>query len=188
MAAPENVTTLDLSGKFIQNHSLSDDIDKILTLQGVGWVTRTIIHNATITLHIKHYRDGEGTEHIDIEQTLTGGITASPELRTLDWTLRKSDHSLFGSIIGESRRIPVADVTDGFLKSGWLPDVSRDDAIQAYAEADKEKNSYSWKSDMVWGFEDINGERRHTRRIRFTGPDSENITARLVYDYAGPGT
>ena len=135
----------------MQNHSLSDDTDKILTLQGVSWVTRKIINNATITLHIKQYKDDEGVEHIDIEQTVTGGITASPEKRTLDWTPRKSEHSLFGFIIGKARRIPITDVTDGYLNSGWLPDVSRDGAIQAFAEADKEKNSHSWKSDMVSG-------------------------------------
>jgi hypothetical protein len=134
-----------------QNHALSDSTDKILTLQGVGWVTRTIINNATITLYIKHYKDEEGAEHIDIETTLTGGLTASPEDRTLDWTWRNADNNLFGSIIGRSRRIPVADITDEYLNSGWLPDVSRDGAIEAYAEADKEKNSHSWKSDMVSG-------------------------------------
>ena len=110
-----------------------------------------VIRNATITLHIKHHKDGQGVEHIDIEQTLTGGITASPELRTLDWTPRKVDHSLFGAIIGKSRRISVADIADGYLKSDWLLDVSRDGAIEAYAESDKEKNSHIWNSDMVSG-------------------------------------
>jgi hypothetical protein len=136
-----------------QNHTLSDSVDKILTLQGISWVTRKIINNATITLDIKHYKDDEGAEHIDIIQTLTGGITSSPEYRTLTWTWAKSDHSLFGSVIGRSRRIPIADVTDEYLKSGWLPDVSRDGAIEAYVEADKEKNPHIWKTNMVSKFE-----------------------------------
>jgi hypothetical protein len=76
---------IDLS----QNHTLSDSVDKILTLQGISWVTRKIINNATITLDIKHYKDDEGAEHIDIIQTLTGGITSSPEYRTLTWTWAK---------------------------------------------------------------------------------------------------
>jgi len=126
-------------------------MDRILTLQGVSWIKRKIITTATITLYIKHYKDKEGVEHIDIEQTATGGITATPELRTLDWTLRKVENNLFGPTIARSRRIPVADVTDEYLKSGWLSDVSRDGAIEAYAEADKEKNSHSWKSSMVSG-------------------------------------
>lgn len=185
MAAPDSVTTLNLTGKFIQNRSLSDDTDKILAFQGVSWVTRKIINNATITLSIKHTKDDQGVEHINIETTLTGGITASPEPRTLDWTFRSVDHNLFGATLSRSRRLPVADITDDYLKQGWLPDVSRDGAIEAYAKADKEKNSHTWESDMIWGFEDIKGERRYTRRIKFTGPKSERITARLVYDYAG---
>jgi hypothetical protein len=75
------------SNQSVTEPQLSDDTDKILALQGVSWVTRRIlIAIATITLDIKHYKDDEGVEHIDIEQTLTGGITASPEYRTLDWT------------------------------------------------------------------------------------------------------
>ena len=132
-----------------QNHSLSDDIDKMLTLQGVGWVTRKIIRSATITLFIKHYKDDEGAEHIDIQQTVTGGISGASEYRILNWTWNKADHSLFGAVVARNRRIPVEEVTDEYLKSGWLPDVSRDEAIQSYAETDEEKNSNRWKSDMV---------------------------------------
>jgi hypothetical protein len=36
----------------------------------------------------------DGTEHIDIAQTLTGGIKGTTELRTLDWQERQhSDES-----------------------------------------------------------------------------------------------
>ena len=136
-----------------QNRALSDteSTDRILTLQGVGWVTRKIVNTATITLYIKHYKDEEGVEHIDTKRIITGGITASPEKKTLDWTWRNGDNNLFGSTIGRARRIPVADITDEYLKSGWLPEVSRDGAIEVYGETDKEKNSLSWKSDVVSG-------------------------------------
>jgi hypothetical protein len=121
-------------------------------LQGVTWATRKIISHATITLQIKHYKDDHGIEHIDIAQTLTGGVAASPESRTLDWTPRKVDNSLFGATVSKSRRISVAEIADGYLKDGWLPDVSRDGAIEAYAESDKEKNPHTWKSNMVSEF------------------------------------
>jgi len=138
-----------------QNHKLSDDadVDKILALQGVGWLSRKIIKTATIKLFLKHYKDDEGVEHIDIEQTVTGGISGPPEYRTLNWTPHKLDHSFFGSIIAKSRRIPVAEVTDEYLNSDWLPDVSRDGLIQSYAEADEEKNSHHWISDVVSSYE-----------------------------------
>lgn len=118
-------------------------------MQGVGWLPRTIIKSTTVTLFVKHYKDGEGTEHIDIRQTITGGISGPPDHRTLDWTFHKGDHGVFGAIITKTRRTPVAEVIDEYLNSGWLPDVSRDGAIQSHAEADQEKNSRRWKSDMV---------------------------------------
>jgi len=135
-----------------QNRKLSDDTDKILALQGVGWLPRKIVKTATITLFVKHYKDDEGAEHIDIKQTITGGISGAPENRTLDWTPTKLDHSLFGAVVARARRIPVAEVIDEYLSSGWLPEVSRDGAIQSYAEADEEKNPHHWKSDVVSGF------------------------------------
>lgn len=35
----------------------------------------------------------------------------------------------------------------------------------------------------IWGFLEVNGERRYSRLLKFTGPKSEDIEARLVYDY-----
>lgn len=55
-------------------------------LQGVSWFTRKAIRFSTITLDIKQYRDDDGVEHIDIDQTATGGIKGTTENRTLDWT------------------------------------------------------------------------------------------------------
>lgn len=31
--------------------------------------------------------------------------------------------------------------------------------------------------------EDIDGERRYVRHVKFTGPKGEDIEARLIYDY-----
>lgn len=136
-----------------QNRTLTDDVDEMLTLQGVGWISRKIIKNATITLYVRHYKDGlEDVERIDIDQTVTGGISGPSEYRTLNWTSDKINHSFFGAIVAKSRRIPLAEVTDEYLSSGWLPDVSRDGVIQSYAEADEEKNTHHWKSDVVSKF------------------------------------
>ncbi len=39
------------------------------------WWKRKVIGAATVTLDVKHYKDEEGIENIDISQTLTGGIS-----------------------------------------------------------------------------------------------------------------
>ena len=36
---------------------------------------------------------------------------------------------------------------------------------------------------QTWGIENINGERRHTRHVDFTGPKGESVQTRLVFDY-----
>ena len=51
---------------------------------------------ATVTLHIKHYKDKNGVESIDIKQTLTGGIEGTQENRTLDWVERPHEDKIFG--------------------------------------------------------------------------------------------
>jgi len=47
---------------------------------------------------VKHYKSDEGVEHVDIDQTLTGGIPASSENRILDGVERKKEDELFGSV------------------------------------------------------------------------------------------
>jgi hypothetical protein len=86
--------------------------------QDVGWMTRKAIQFATITLDIKHYTQ-EGTEHIDIAQTLTGGIKGTTELRTLDWQERPHNDHIFGNLVGKSRRLEAEEVEDEFLREGW---------------------------------------------------------------------
>jgi hypothetical protein len=63
-----------------QNKTLSDSTDGILTLQGVPWYTRKIISLASVTLDVKHYTGDDTFEHIDIDQTLTGGMKGIPNL------------------------------------------------------------------------------------------------------------
>lgn len=42
-----------------------------------------------------------------------------------------------------------------------------------------------WTAEQIWGFEEIKGERRYTRRVVTWKGDKEE-RARLVYDYQGP--
>jgi hypothetical protein len=66
-------------------------------LQGIGWFTRKTISIATITLHVRHYKEEADVEHIDIKQTITG-IEGNEENRTYDWTEREHKDKVFGDI------------------------------------------------------------------------------------------
>lgn len=185
-----------------QNKSLSDSTDEVLRLQGVSWIKRRAISYATITLYIKHYKDDEGIEHIDIDQKLTGGISGTTEKRTLIWKERENDDHLFGPVVGKSRRVKVDDIDESeeFLRTGWTEDTVEAGVVQALAASDTPKSGTTWIANQVcsphvvnsyvelacsqtWGIEALNGERRYIRHLHFTGPGGEDIKAKLVYDY-----
>ncbi|KAL8741632.1 MAG: hypothetical protein Q9190_005779 [Brigantiaea leucoxantha] len=176
MAAPPEKTLKNLSGKWVMNKSLSDDTDKILQMQGVGWFLRKAISLATITLSITQY-DKDGITHIDIAQTATGGIQGTTENRTLDWEYRDHKDGIFGEVKGRSRWVKLSDVDDDeFLKTGW--DDMDGEHIQAYAES---KNN-GWTADQVWGFEEVVDKRYYVRHVVVRKGD-EWKQARFVYDY-----
>lgn len=132
-----------------QNKSLSDSPDEILRLQGVSWFKRRAISMFTITLYIKHTTDEAGVEHIDIDQTVSGGISGSSENRTLDWIERDEYDDIFGPVTGKSRRIPVEEITDEFLKKDWTQDTIDDDIVLTDSWSTPGKNSYTWRGVQV---------------------------------------
>ncbi|KAJ6505804.1 hypothetical protein C8R47DRAFT_1037755 [Mycena vitilis] len=186
MAVPADLTTLNLSGKFAMNKTLSGDTDKILTLQDVGFLKRKVIAAATVTLDIKHYKDDAGVEKIDIDQTLTGGFPVPKEERTLSWTERSDKDDLFGHVIGKTRRCQVAELDEEFLKKNWTPDTLEHGVVQFLVKSDTPKSNTTWIVNQAWGIQEINGERRYARNMKFTGPKGEDIEVLLVYDYKGP--
>ncbi|KAG1757733.1 hypothetical protein EDB19DRAFT_60779 [Suillus lakei] len=203
MAAPPEVTNKNLTGKYIMNKTLSDDSDDILKLQGVSWFKRRAISMFTLTLGVKHYTDEAGIEHIDVEQTLSGGIKGTNEDRALDWEERGEIDDVFGAVIGQSKRVKAEEVEDEFLKSGWTEDALEDGLVLAVDWSDTPKSGMEWRAEMVrlyrfvllvphnlqtWGFEILNGERRHARHLKFTSSNKKDgpIFKHLYYDYIGP--
>ncbi|KAF8973870.1 hypothetical protein BDZ97DRAFT_1912324 [Flammula alnicola] len=187
MAVPADFTILDISGKFTMNKTLSDPrTDTILKLQGISWLQRKAIAYGTVTLAIKHYKDDDGVEHIDIDQTITGGLPGTREERTLYWQERETEDDLFGHIIGKSRRCKAEELDIPFLQEGWTADTLEHGLVQSYVESNTPKSGTVWIANQSWGIEDINGERRYVRHVKFTGPKAEDIEAKLIYDYHGP--
>ncbi|KAF8213206.1 hypothetical protein K438DRAFT_1706868 [Mycena galopus ATCC 62051] len=185
MAVPASFTILDLSGKFVMNKSLSDDPDPILAGQGMSWVTRKIIKVATVTLAIKHDKNEEGVERIVIDQTLTGGIPGSKEERTLSWTERHTSDPLFGAVVGRSKRCQVSELEEEFLKKNWTADTVEHGVVLSWVESDTPVSKKTWSASQTWGIQEIEGQRRHARNIKFT-TSGKDIEATLVYDYVGP--
>lgn len=160
-----------------QNKTLSDSADPALALQGVGWLTRKAVGLASVTLHVKEYVDEAGLTHVDIQQTATGGVKGTTENRTFDNTFREHSDWLFGNVKGRTGWVASKDeITDEYLKKGW--EQAQTEFVVGYVES----LDRGWTATQVWGFQEVNGERRYARNIVVAKGD-ERVEMRLVYDF-----
>ncbi|KAJ7830724.1 hypothetical protein B0H14DRAFT_3464582 [Mycena olivaceomarginata] len=181
MAVPATFTSVDFNGKFTPNSSLSDSTETILEHQGVGWMKRKAINAITLTLGLRHFKDDSGVEHIEVSRTVKGSSAEKAEERVLDWKEVQNDDGMLGPVTTRARRVQVSELDVDFLKQGWTADTVQHGLVQISTRSDK-----PWTATQCWGIEDVKGERRYTRRIKFTGPKGQDVEARLVYDYLGP--
>lgn len=172
-----------------------------------------------MTLHVKEYADSADPKvyHIDVDQTITGGIPASSEARVLDWQAREHTDNIFGTVKGRSRFIRATKGEDGtarpavefyskaggeadarlqkFLRGETLVDGSASEGFVIEDEGAEfgegeglflqsfvDNEASQWTAEQIWGFEVINGERRHTRRVAVAKNGKVEI-ARLVYSF-----
>lgn len=194
MAAPANKTLKDLNGKWFMNKTLSDNPDEGLALQGIGWLTRKAIGMATVTLHVKMYTgppkppatSTDPVVHIDIDQTATAGLKGTSEKRCIDSVVREHSDWIFGSVNGHTKWATPAEIETDHLRSNWL----EGDAEKAGPEGQThivniaESNDSNWVVTQVWGFQEINGERRYARNL-VINKGKDKFEFRLVYDWLG---
>lgn len=96
----------------------------------------------------------------------------------LDWQEREHSDYIFGAVKGKNRWIKIADVEDKFLKTGWSQETEDGEAIQSYTAS----INNGWTADQVWGFQNVNGERRYVRLVVVVKGD-KRIERKLVYDW-----
>jgi hypothetical protein len=182
MAAPPNKTLQSLFGKWQLNKSCSDDFASVLALQGVNLLVRKAATAAAI--HLKITQTDE--QHIKMAQSVTSGkIPGTTEEYTLDWEWRTNNDSFFGEIAGRSRWVSV--------EEGGQTDVTRagegewidGDSDGKLIEAEGKKEDGEWSAHHLWGFEIVDGERRHTRRVYVKNKKGEELRVRMVYDFVG---
>ena len=160
----------------LQNKGLSDELDPVLKLQGVGWVVRKAITWQTVTLHVKQY-EKDSVETLETNLTGTGGLKLATEVRPLDWEFRESTDPAFGTIKEKTRYVQQAEIDDTYLREGWC---QGEDLMECWGE----NMARGWTGNQVWGFAVVNGERKHVRKLVVAkGEKALKIT--LVYDWAG---
>lgn len=176
MAAPDSKTLQSLGGRWKLNKDLSDDFTPVLALQGVNKLIRTAIGAASVQLKISQ----PSTDHIHMEQTATAAsIPGTTEEYTLDWQWRSSHDAFFGDIEGRSRWITQDEARSNGAKGEWIDDDSDGKLIQAVGK----KPNDAWIATHLWGFEEVGGARRHTRRVKVVSKEGEELLVRMVYDF-----
>jgi len=184
MAAPPSKTLKDLNGTYTMNKELSGDTNAILMLQGVGWVTRKAIGYATITLEVKQYTDDDGIVRIDIGQTASG-LPGTTEHRVFNWEAAGHTDRIFGTVVGRSRTVKLADIEEEFgskdveyLGHDMEP---AEEYIQSYVISEEGK----WIANQIWGFQVINGVRYYCRNVVVSSTKKNGGVqkATLVYNF-----
>lgn len=182
MASPSQVTLQNLSGKWTLNKSSSDNFATVLALQGVNVLIRKAASTASVHLTVTQ----PDTQHINMAQSVTAGkIPGTTEEYVLDWAWRENEDGFFGKVQGRSRWVGIEEgVKEGVLKERegavWLEGDSEGSLIEAEGKKDGE-----WEARHLWGFEVVDGERRHTRRVWVRNKEGEEIRVRMVYDWVG---
>ena len=148
-----------------------------------------------MTQHLKQgvAEDGTSTQ-IDIDQLVTGGLKGSSEKRTLDWQYRPHSDWLFGDLQGRTRYSTLAKVIEEntgkgvseedakYLAEGWLKETEEGEVVESFVDNDGNK----WTGWQIWGFAEIGGQRKLTRRFAIRKKDKDVVVrVRLVYDWAG---
>ena len=179
MAAPSNKTLTNLSGTWHLNKRLSNDITKILALQGTNALLRQAISAASVTLTISQPQPNE----YQIKQTATSAsIPGTTEQYVLDYKWRQNHDAFFGDVRGRSRWITVEEAVREYadVKGDW--EEERDGRLIL---AEGGKPDQSWTARRIWGFEEVGGERRYTQRAKVGNKSGEEVTVMMVYDFAG---
>jgi hypothetical protein len=163
----------------------------MLALQGVPWLKRKIILLATVTLSVKEYVDADKITHIDLDQTATGGIQGTTELRILDWSEKTHEDHIFGNVKSRNRWVTDFKTIESgnggplhpYLTEGWLDEKvgpNGEGFVQNWV-VNEEKG---WTAEQIWGFGIRDGQRYKTRRILVKKGD-EILTLTLAYDWKG---
>jgi hypothetical protein len=52
-------------------------------------------------------------------------------------------------------------------------------------EIEEMREDGGWVASHLWGFEKVDGERRHSRRVYEKNMKGEELRVRMVYDFVG---
>ncbi|QMW42552.1 hypothetical protein G4B11_005876 [Aspergillus flavus] len=117
----QNIT--NLSGTWVMDNGLSNNLDAVFKLQGISWIIRKVISASTATLKITQGSDEDDdspscapTEWMKLEPALAGGLEGTPEKRLLTWAKFEHNDNLFGRVIIRSHYVSGQRTEDGRVR------------------------------------------------------------------------
>jgi len=178
MAAPASVSVTNLTGIYVMNRKQSDGTTPMLKMQKIPWIVQQAAQYSTITVKLRQYVGVGGSVHLDQLQ-LSTGVTQLEE-RVLNGETLESEVLFWGKVKHSSRYMKVADIPDEYLRQGWSAESLNGDIIYSTVESIAD----TWTAITVWGFADVDGERKHVRRV-LGSKNGDELRIQLVYDYVG---
>ena len=187
MAAPADLTFESLGShlpaQFVLNSQRSTDHTEILKLQGVNYLIRTASASATIYLTITSFPP----DQVKMKQTaMSSKLPGTEEDYPLDWTWRGSKNALFGDVEGRARLIGVTEAKDqGGVVSGQIDWMWGEGEEEKLLQVEGKVKSGKWEARHLLGFENLEGEKRFTRRVFVKNDEGEELRGVMVWDWAG---
>lgn len=156
----------------------------ILEQQGIPWIIRKIINYAALELAMtqKEASASNTAVEIAVKQTVRPGGFDSFNSYILDGAVREETVPIFGTIAMHADYVKAGAIAEEELL-GYEIEGMKDGEKVAIREVTKSVHS-GWETVTVWGFEEVQGERRYCKYC-VTTKDEKTATARLVYDYRG---
>jgi hypothetical protein len=86
------------------------------------------------------------------------------------------------AVLEESKGQGVVEEDAKYLAEGWLKETEEGEIVESFVDNEGAK----WTGWQIWGFAEINGERKLTRRFAIRRKDEDQVVrVRLIYDWAG---
>lgn len=181
-----------------QNKRLSDDLEPALALQNVSWVARQAVGLVSVALHLQQSQglplppsaSSELTTIIEVRESVVGlfGMDRMVHKTTMKFCLdsvwREKHDPVFGSVRSHCSWVSPGNIEETFLLRNWLEGEAEatGPSGESHIMFHVESLSSGWTATQIWGFQVIQGQRRHVRNI-VVRRYRKTVCARVVYDY-----
>ncbi|GJE98340.1 hypothetical protein PsYK624_145680 [Phanerochaete sordida] len=184
MSVPATMSTLNFSGVYTHNQSLSD-VSSFASMGFPEAVLQALAKSSeTGKLTVEHTTAG-GIETLVYEYTYTSEADGAQSMRdslVLGASERTVEFPTGPTAMAAARAAPK-DLEDAALAGGWDKDTEEHGVVVIDTRS---LGDDKWAHKMAQGFQEADGERHMVRNMVITTADGEKHTARLVFDYQGP--